>query len=349
MRDRIVLVVLGAVAAVMTGCGSDEPGRVPSESSLEVTVSPIAVGSATATFPARVVAAESAELSTRASGTVRAIRVDVGDPVQRGELLVELESGDVAAALEAARAQATLASKSFDRIASLEKDGAATAQELDEAEAQLRSAEAAVEQVTTQLGYVRIAAPFTGVVTVRAADPGDLVVPGKTILEIASTVALEIEADLPATRASTIEPGMAAVVVDPQTGVRVAARVTRVVPALDPMSYRFRAEAEFLDDPPAGLLPGQFARLEIEVPGQETRWAPSDAVVHRGQMTGVYVVENDTTRIRWVRLGRQREGSVELLAGVGRDNRIVRRPAPGLSDGQRVARIEVEPWRMDDE
>ena len=347
MRDRIVLMVLAA--ATTAGCGGDEPGRVPPEPSLEVTVSPIAVGPTTVTFPARVVSADAAELSTRVSGAVRAIRVGVGDSVQQGELLVELESGDVLAALESARAQAVLASKSFDRIASLEKDGAATPQELDEAEARLRSAQGAIEQAATQLGYVHIVAPFDGIVTVRAVDPGDLVVPGKTILEIASTAVLEIEADLPATQASTIEPGMAAVVVDPQTEARAAARVTRVVPSLDRASYRFRVEAEFLDDPPLALLPGQFARLEIEAAGQRTRWAPADAVVRRGQMTGVYVVENDTTRIRWVRLGREREGGVELLAGVGRDSRIVRRPAPGLSDGQRVARIEVEPWWVDDE
>lgn len=347
MSTRIVSTAL--VVALTAGCGADEPGRVVRDSNLELSVSTIVSGRASTAFPARVVAAENAELSTRATGTVRAIRVEVGSEVSAGEVLIELESGDVVAALEAARAQESLASNTFARIASLAKDGAATAQELDEAEARLRSAEAAVDQAMTQLGYVRITAPFGGIVTARDADPGDLVVPGRTILEISSASGLEIEADLPAARASTIEPGASVSVVDPRTGARAPAFVTRVVPSLDVASHRFRVEAAFADSSPTGWLPGQFARLEIPEPGARTRWVPADAIVRRGQMTGVFVVERDTARLRWIRLGREREGGVELLSGPSADAQVVRRPTPGLTDGSPVASVEIEPWQVGEE
>jgi hypothetical protein len=82
-----------------------------------------------------------------------------------------------------------------------------------------------------------------------------------------------------------------------------------------------------------------FARLEIEGGGPETRWMPADAVVRRGQLTGVFVVESDTLRLRWVRLGESRGDAVEVLAGPAGDVRLVRRPAPQLVDGQ-PARVE---------
>jgi hypothetical protein len=96
-----------------------------------------------------------------------------------------------------------------------------------------------------------------------------------------------------------------------------------------------------------GLVPGAFGRLEIDGSGEETRWMPADAVVRRGQLTGVFVVEAETLRLRWVRLGETRGEAVELLAGLDGDVRIVRHPAPELADGQ-AARVEAsQDWRLE--
>lgn len=341
---RLALVPLLAAALAALGCDREEPGRVPPVSEADVVVSPIGSTAAPLGFPARIVAADEVEIATRTSGIVRRVEVDVGSDVRPGQLLLALEAGDVAAGVAAARAHARLARKSHERIAALEADGAATPQELDEAEARLESTEAAVREAETQLGYVRLSAPIHGVVTERRVDPGDLVVPGQTALTIASTAELEIEADLPARRAGLVEPGTLATVIDPRSGARAPVRVTRVVPALETTSRRFRVEAAFDGPAPDGILPGEFARLEIEPPGARTRWIPADAVVRRGQLTGVYVVEDDTLRLRWVRLGRERSGAVELLSGPSGDARLVRDPAPELADGRPVGRIESRPW-----
>jgi hypothetical protein len=90
-----------------------------------------------------------------------------------------------------------------------------------------------------------------------------------------------------------------------------------------------------------------FARLELRGGGDQTRWMPADAVVRRGQLTGVFVLETDTLRLRWVRLGERRGDAVEVLAGLSGDVRLVRRPAPQLADGQ-PARVDASrDWRIE--
>ena len=329
-----------AAAVAAAGCDRGEPGRVAqAEEPAAVAVTTVGKAAGVLAFPAQVVAAEEVDLSTRASGLVRRVTVDVGSRVRPGQLLVDLESGDVGAGVASAEAAAHQARRAHERIAALEADGAATAQELDDAEARLAMAQAGVRQARAQLGYVHLVAPIAGVVTERRVDPGDLVVPGQPALRIVSTAGVEIRADLPAEHARLVAPGSEVTVIVPETGERAPARVTRVVPALEGQSRRFRIEAAFEEaGTAASLLPGTFVRLEVEAPGAETRWIPADAVVRRGQLTGVYVLDRDTLRLRWIRLGEEREEDVEVLAGLGAGARVVRRPAPGLLDG-RPARV----------
>ncbi len=336
------------LATVLTAaCGSSEPGRIEAPAQIaSVVVSPLETASATLAFPAEVVAEERVELATRASGTVRRVTVDVGGRVRAGQLLVTLEGGDVGAGIAAARAGATQARRYLDRIVALEVDGAATPQELDDARARFALAEAEVQRAEAQFGYVNLSAPFAGVVTERRVDPGDLVVPGQPVLTLVSTGGLVVRADLPGERVSQVAAGDPVTVVGPD-GARLPARVARVVPALEGSSRRFRVEVA-LDAPPAaaGLVPGMFARLELGGGGDQTRWMPADAVIRRGQLTGVFVLENDTLRLRWVRLGERRGDAVEVLAGLGGDVRLVRRPAPQLTDGQPARADASQDWRL---
>lgn len=341
-----------ALAAALTvagaGCDRGEPGRVERpESPVEVVVSEVGTAAGVVAFPAEVVAEEEVEIATRASGLVRSVSVDVGSRVRPGQLLVALEADAVGAGIEAAEAAVRRASRYHERIAALEADGAATPQELDDAEAGLARARAELKRARTEMAYVRLTAPIAGVVTERRVDPGDLVVPGRAAITLVGTGGLKVRADLPAESAGIVRPGSDVTVVAGGSGARVPARVTRVVPALEGGSHRFRVEAAI---EPGGsgerLLPGSWARLEVERAGDSTRWIPADALVRRGQLRGVYTVEDDTLRLRWVRTGRSRGDAVEVLAGVPAGARLVRRPDPALEDGLAVRAVEREAWRL---
>lgn len=335
------ILTLAAGGALLTACGGAPEGA------LERTGEPVTVEVSYArsapergSYPATVEASETARLATRTSGTIQRIPVDVGSRVAAGDTLVVLDQDDVQAGISAARAQLRVARKAHDRIESLAADGAASEQELDEATARLESAEAGLTRARAQVGYTVLRSPFAGVITARSADPGDLASPGRPLLTLSGGGGLEVAADLPARLAGTVRVGDELPLVHDGRGL--TATVTRVVPALERDSRRFRVEARLA--PGSGLLPGAYARLGITGAGDDTLWIPADAVVRSGQLTGVYTVEDGRLRLRWVRLGESRDGVVELLSGWVGDRPVVRSPAPSFVDGLPVTATEEREW-----
>lgn len=294
-------------------------------------------------FPATVEASETVRLATRTSGTIRRISVDVGSRVRSGDTLVVLDQDDMRARIAGARSQARVARKAYERIESLAADGAASEQELDEATARLESAESALEEAMAQEAYSVLRAPFAGVVTDRRADAGDLAVPGQPILTLSGGGRLQVRADLPARLAGSVRVGDALPLI--HDGRALTATVTRVVPALERETRRFRVEARLSSG--SGVLPGAYARLGVTSAEDATVWIPADAVVRSGQLTGVYTVENERLRLRWVRLGEDREGAVELLSGWVGERPVVRRPERSFTDGIPVSEMEEETWSVE--
>lgn len=346
MRRTATLVAWSALAA-FSGCDRGEPGRIPSaEGTVTVTVSRPAMAAGTAAFAATVRAVERADLATRVSGTVVAVPVDVGSQVTAGQVVLRLDAEDVAARTRAADAELDRARRAFERMAALHTDGAATDQELDDARARFRIAEAGFEEARAQRAYVTLRAPFAGVVTSRSVDPGDLAVPGRPVLGLAGGSSLEAVTDLPGAWSGSVAAGDTVAVVQPETGERIPALVARVAPALEASSRRFRVEASL----PAtaagtwGLVPGAYVQLEVSAPGRGSLWIPADAEVTRGQLTGVFTVEEGAARLRWIRPGERRGEALEVLAGLSGGVSVVRRPPPGLEDGQAVAVEREEPF-----
>lgn len=346
MNERYTIPILLALLVPASACDRGAPGELDGGGeAVSVQVSePVTIEGATQ-VPARIVARETAELATRSSGTIEAIAVDVGESVRSGQVLVRLEAAGVESAIARAEAGVTVARRTYERMSNLERDGAATRQELDEAEAALRSAEAALAEARAARGYVALRAPFAGTVTARHADPGDLAVPGRPVLTVAGARGVKIESDLPAELAENVRAGDPVWIVRSGSGDRWPARVTRVVPVIELASRRFRVEAEFdeaVEAPPAGT----FARLELQSVGAASPWIPADAVVRRGQLTGVFVVVDDALRLRWVRTGRRTTDAVEILAGLPGVVPVVRNPGPALLDGTPVESVSREAWGL---
>ena len=329
------------VALLAAACTAEEPGLLPhTEVPAEVAVSAATRAPAVESFPASVISERTAEIATRMSGSVEQVLVDVGSAVRRGDALIRLDATDVEARVNGARAQEELARRSFGRIENLARDGAASQAELDQVRAALEAARAGVMEAEAQGAYSVVRAPFDGIITARSIDRGDLAVPGRPFLTLVAPGALKVVADLPAQRAGSLEEGNpVGVRID---GLLVPGTVMRVVPALGVGSRTFRVEASLPDG--VDVMPGAYARLEVARVGEGPRWIPSDAVVERGQLRGVYAVEGDTLRLRWVRLGQVREDAVELLAAPAGDLAVVRRPAADLHDGRVVSASRVEPW-----
>ena len=183
------------------------------------------------------------------------------------------------------------------------------------AEAQIEQARASVEEATISLGYSRVASPIDGVVVERAAEPGDLAVPGTPVLVLLDPRALRLEAEVREGLVGLLVPGARLPVVLPGAGLTVEGTVAEIVPAADPGTRAFEVRVHF--DAPPGVYPGMFGRLRFPAGEREVVRVPASAVVHVGQLRTVVAREEAGWVRRLVTTGADLGGGfVEVLSGL---------------------------------
>jgi RND family efflux transporter MFP subunit len=257
-----------------------------------------------------------------------------GDAVDRGALLVRIEDAALQSSLAAAEAAREAAEAERKRVEALLARGAVTPREAEDARARAAAAHAAREAARDALSYAVLRAPFDGVVAARPASLGDVVTPGRPLLELEGRAGLEVKAALDEVLLALARPGRAVSARVDGLTEPVPATLRAISPAGDPATHRFEARADLADAP--GLRSGLFARLVFPAPPGEARLVvPASAVLARGGLHGVFVVAEGRARLRWVAVGETASGLTEVRAGVEAGERVATDPA-GLADGVRV-------------
>lgn len=283
--------------------------------------------------PAVVAARRRATLASRMSSTVVALPFREGERVSAGAVVVRLDDTALRSAEAAAAAESAAAAADLERTRALLARDAATPREHDQAVARAAAARAALAGVRDNLSYAVLRAPFAGVVAARPVHAGDVVAPGMPLLEIEGDGGLEVRATVDGALASSVSAGQRLTAeVDGQTAP-VPAMVRSISPAADPATHRVEVRADLALAP--GLRSGLFARLLVPRQGAPALTVPSSAIVHRGGLTGIFVVSEGRARLRWVAAGATRDGATELRAGADAGERVVLDPA-GLVDGAPV-------------
>ena len=232
---------------------------------------------------------------------VLAVGPAVGDQVAAGVPLVTLDDSDVAARFTRARAQ-------YQRVRGFLARQAATAEQMETAEAEYRQAEAA-------MAHTRIAAPIAGIVAERHVEPGDLASPGHPLLVLLDPTALRLEARVREGLIGRIVPGATLDVRLPTADLTVRGTVAEVLPAADPQSRTFEVRVDF--DPVPGVHPGMFGRLRVPVGEREVVRVPAAAVTRVGQLETVLVQRDGAWSRRLVTTGATLPGGdVEVLSGL---------------------------------
>lgn len=271
-------------------------------------------------------------IEAKVSGRIEQLLVVPGQPVKAGELLVVIDAREVRARYDQAVALRQQAGNDLQRITTLFEQKILSQAEFDNAQARARVAVAGVVEAETMLDYTRITAPFSGVITRKHAEVGDLAAPGKPLLDMEDSTALRLEADVPEALVGKLTLG-------DKLPVRIAALekefegvVGEIAPAADSISRTFLVK---LDLPvTSGLLAGQFGRVAMPVGETAALRVPASAVVQRGQMEIVFVVVDGKARLRLVKTGRRIGGELELVSGVVAGEAIVVEGAASLVDGQ---------------
>lgn len=255
---------------------------------------------------------QQATLSTKLMGTVTAVLVREGDVVRSGQTLLRIDARDltaksaqVGASIADAQAMQREASTNAARFRALYADSAATRAQLDaaetglaRAEAGLRAAQAASGELDAMRSYATVTAPFSGVVTVRAVDPGAFAAPGAPLITVqdGSTLRISVSAAGDAVRTLTRGQKLAATI----DGVPVSAIIEGVVPAGAGNLFTVNAT---VSNTAGAYRSGGAAMLSIPVAREQALLVPNAAIVREGDLTGVIVRTATGDERRWVRLG----------------------------------------------
>lgn len=335
--NRVLLVpILAATLAAPPAPAAASTGQPAKAAPLPTARVRLVKGEGAGTAPwaaANLVSERHATLSTRLSAIVRDVPVEEGARVARGQLLVQLGDEDLRAALAAAEGALAAASAHERRLRDLLAQRAATPAELEQAEAQRAQAEAAVAAAKANLSYAALRAPFAGTIQSRKVNTGDLVGPGRPLVELEAG-ALEVQATLSESEAQGLAVGQK--LAFESGGRRGEARITALAPGGDPLSHRRFLRARVLSSDPS-LRSGAFARVALPSAAAAPReaWVPSSALVERGDLTGVFVVADGRAELRWISLGEPAGDRVPVRAGLKPGEAVV--DAPGaLRDGQPV-------------
>jgi multidrug resistance efflux pump len=374
-RFPILAAAAALIGAALTACAAPQAaGASPDPADpIAVTGAPVTMTDvATPIDSGGVVQARTtAALTARLLAPVREVRVVPGDRVRAGQTLIVLDGDDLAAAARSARAAAAaaeqgaraaaadlqgaeaaldLARASHDRIAGLLVRRSATPQELDDAVAALRSAEARVagasarslqaastvesaraasDHARTTASFTTIAAPFDGLVTEKIVEPGNMASPGTPLLRVEDTRGFRLEVRVDESRAARIHNGDTVPVLLGDGTSEVAGTVQEISRALDADARAFLVKIGLPDVP--GLRSGEFGRARFRAAPRRALTVPPSAIVRRGQLTSVFVVEDGRARVRLVNV---RES--EVVAGLADTDIVILSPPPGLTDGRRV-------------
>lgn len=319
-----VIAMAGTVAACGGEAEHDEAGAAMVVEGESWTVRDTTIE---ATFEAAGVARPFAEatLSTKLMGDVLEVSVREGDTVVESQTLIRIDASDlrarraqVEASIREAEAVVGDAETQTRRMRALYEQDAAPEVQLDAAEtglerarAGLATARAAAAEVDATARYAIVRAPFDGVVTSRAVDPGDFVAPGAPIVTVLDPRRLRITASAAPDAVAGIQRGdtLRARI----EGAPASAVVEGVVPS--PVGSLYTVNA-IVDNEAGRFLPGSAARLALPQGTRPAVLIPDDAVIRQGDLTGVRLRTGDGASLRWIRLGPTRDGMVEVLAGL---------------------------------
>jgi RND family efflux transporter MFP subunit len=289
------------------------------------------------------------DISSRVMGSVTTINVRQGDRVREGDLLLTIDDKDlkqrVNAAeheytetlktLESAKQNKSLFDTTYMRYKSLFDDKAISEQEIDEIEnkknltrLEYERAKAAVEKAAAylreaeiNLGFTKITAPFSGIVTQKKIEVGNMAVPGTPLMVLEDDSSFRLDAYVDEILSEKLRVGMPVKVKIDALGKETIGEIYEIVPSIDPMSRTFLIKVDLNNE---NLNTGLYGRVMVPIGKTEALLVPKESIVEKGQLVGVYVVDDrGSVSYRLVKLGREFDGKSEVLSGLKSGERII--------------------------
>jgi RND family efflux transporter MFP subunit len=299
-------------------------------------------------------------ISARASGYLRSWKKDIGSKVKAGELLAEIEAPEIDQQLTqaiAARQQAAsslaLAASTLERWEGLRKRDAVSQQELEErrsneaqARANLAAADANVERLRQLEGFKRVVAPFSGVITRRNVDVGDLIDAGggagRALFLLTQTDRLRVYVNVPQSYAHLVKLGQDVTVTQAELAGQVfRGQVARTSGSIDTVTRTMQIEVS-LANKDGALMPGAFIQIALPLKASQAVTVSTNTLMFRSEGIRVAVVDaQGGVKLRTVKVGRNYGEMIEVLDGLAPTDRVVLNPPDSLGDGDKVSVVDA--------
>lgn len=206
---------------------------------------------------------------------------------------------------------------------------------INQAQSAMLQAQAQLDGLDARLRDSQSIAPFDGVVISRMVEVGDTVQPGMPLITYAFTDYLRIDAEVPVRLAAGLSNGMIVRARLDVGGVQVDAKVAQIFPVADPARHTVRVKFDLPSDTPGG--PGMYAEVTIpdsSVPMRTEQAIPTEALIWRGSLPSVFVLENGQPSLRIVRVGYPLpDGRVAVISGLTGGEEVILNPPANLISG----------------
>ena len=342
MKTKYALLAAAMLLILFSGCEDKDKSSSQDQAPVAVTLAMPTVPGGEGFFSAsgQLEAEQYARISTRLMGYVSTVNVKVGDRVARGQLLLSINNDEI----EAKRAQAeagfmqaqarlAIAEKDYNRFKALYEQKSSTQKEMDDmtsqyviAQAQVESARQVKNEIDAMLSYSNIRAPFSGVITSAHVKMGDMANPGQTLLTLEAPGKFIATALVPETEISNVIHGAEVQVFIKSNGTALSGKVNEISTSSQYSGGQYLVKISLEPSNEQKMYSGMFVSTLFPTQGKGSKniMIPRSALIHWGELEGIYTVSSSNTAIlRWLKLGRVYGDQVEVLSGLGKDEAFI--------------------------
>ncbi|WP_457089957.1 efflux RND transporter periplasmic adaptor subunit [Microvirga sp. P5_D2] len=293
-------------------------------------------------------AANGVELAFETPGIVKEIKFKANQSIRQGDVLVQLDDTVERADIQDVQANVKTAESNFERARSLSSRGYGTEANLDQASALLAAARSRLARLEATIEQKALKAPFSGVIGIPRVDVGQYLQPGSVIASFQDLDSMKVDFTVPEQMAQNVKLGQEVRLGVSDTQLPFKGRITGKDPRVDPKTRLVSVQALIEDNKERALLPGQFLHVEVILPQEpNVITVPQTAVITSLYGDYVYTIEQEekagnqvqVARQVFVKTGRRRGGTLEVLSGIQAGQQVV---ASGQNKLQAGATVKID-------
>ena len=350
-------IIISIFVLTLLACSEDPKTQPSDEKPIQVkTQTVVANNSSNFSFSGEVNASQSSTLKTRHAGYVNKILVEVGDEVQNNQLLIQIDSKELNAQRQQAQAGVNQAQKNFEiaqkdlkRFERLRESNSVSEKELEQMQLQFEAAQSGLEsakqqlnQVNAMMSYTQIRAPFSGVISNKMIQKGDMAMPGMPLLSISSAEKLEVKSNVSEAQITQLSKDQSVKIQVLSLGKTFEGKISEISNSSLGNGSQYFVKTSF-DEKPNNVLSGMYAQILVEntssknISSLQSLLIPKSALVEKNGLQGVYMVgKSKTALLRWLKIGNTMGENIEVLSGLKAGDKIITSADGRLYNGKTI-------------